>query len=159
MDELLNEALKHYKDMQQPEPDNLSLPKFHEAMQKLIERQESAPLGCMVIASEHTEGSSANGAVAESRKDKLYRTAIQIYGAENQMNQLIEECAELIQSVNKYRRKGSENILEEVADVEIMIEQTKMILGEELTKIIEIHKENKLDRLAGKLSLKATASL
>lgn len=43
MDELLNEALKHYKDMQQPEPDNLSLPKFHEAMQKLIERQESAP--------------------------------------------------------------------------------------------------------------------
>jgi hypothetical protein len=43
MNELLNEVIKHYKDMQQLEPDNLSLPKFHEAMQRLIEQQESVP--------------------------------------------------------------------------------------------------------------------
>jgi len=41
MDELLNEALKHYKELQQLEPDNLSLPRFYGAMQKLIEREES----------------------------------------------------------------------------------------------------------------------
>ncbi|OGU55435.1 MAG: hypothetical protein A2V66_16820 [Ignavibacteria bacterium RBG_13_36_8] len=41
MDELLNEALKHYKNLQQNEPDNLSLPKFHKAMQALIDRSEN----------------------------------------------------------------------------------------------------------------------
>ena len=39
---LLDEALEHYNDMQQLEPDNLSLPKFHEAMQKLNEKRGSA---------------------------------------------------------------------------------------------------------------------
>lgn len=128
---------------------------------KLLNAIEKAnPVENRVIASEQ-RSDLANGAVAvgESRREKLYKTAIQVWGKESQMNMLVEECAELIQSVNKYRRKGSENILEEIADVEIMIEQAKIILGEELTKIIEIHKENKLDSLAGKLALKATASL
>lgn len=60
------------------------------------------------------------------------------YGHEAQSNQLVEECAELIQAVNKYRRaaaKGEDekliafgNLVEEIVDVEIMLEQIKHLL-------------------------------
>lgn len=61
------------------------------------------------------------------------------YGYEAQSNQLIEECAELIQAVNKYRRATKrihseevdialDNLVEEIADVEIMLEQIKHLL-------------------------------
>lgn len=55
------------------------------------------------------------------------------YGPSNQMDQTIEECAELIQAINKYKRNTDvstkENILEEMADVEIMLEQMKWLLA------------------------------
>lgn len=65
------------------------------------------------------------------------------YGYEAQSNQLVEECAELIQAVNKYRRAveglgepvsedkkaiALDNLIEEIADVEIMLEQVKYLL-------------------------------
>lgn len=58
------------------------------------------------------------------------------YGYVVQSNQLVEECAELIQAVSKYRRAvgcpskavALENLLEEIADVEIMLEQIKYLL-------------------------------
>lgn len=73
------------------------------------------------------------------------------YGYEAQSNQLVEECAELIQAVNKYRRakrqKGIlspvleplqsyrdreqialDSLIEEIVDVEIMLEQIKYLL-------------------------------
>lgn len=63
------------------------------------------------------------------------------YGYDSQSNQLIEECAELIQAINKHKRIMSgeiskekysdaiENIIEEIADVEIMIDQIKYLLS------------------------------
>lgn len=82
------------------------------------------------------------------------------YGYDTQSNQLIEECAELIQAINKYRRvkfggqpvavdkKATvvENIVEEIADVEIMLEQLKYLLSittEELNTI----KQYKINRI------------
>ena len=65
------------------------------------------------------------------------------YGYEAQSNQLVEECAELIQAVNKYRRVETglgqpvaedkkaiarDNLVEEIADVELMLEQVKYLL-------------------------------
>ena len=60
------------------------------------------------------------------------------YGYEAQSNQLVEECAELIQAVNKYRlgqpvaedKKAiaRDNLVEEIADVELMLEQVKYLL-------------------------------
>lgn len=65
------------------------------------------------------------------------------YGYEAQSNQLVEECAELIQAVNKYRRVETglgqpvaedkkaiarDNLVEEIADVELMLEQIKSLL-------------------------------
>ena len=63
------------------------------------------------------------------------------YGYESQSGQLIEEMAELTQAVCKYRRAQGfgqettvtkedalENLIEEIADVEIMLEQVKHLL-------------------------------
>lgn len=63
------------------------------------------------------------------------------FGYEIQSEQLVEECAELIQAVNKYRRaRGTGqptsiseeeaflNLVEEIADVESMLEQIKYLL-------------------------------
>lgn len=82
------------------------------------------------------------------------------YGYEAQSNQLIEECAELIQAVNKYRRAVArlgepvaedkkavalDNLVEEIADVEIMLEQVKYLLQipEEDIQAIKLYKVNR----------------
>jgi hypothetical protein len=59
----------------------------------------------------------------------LYERAIKKFGEESQMLMAIEECSELIQALSKvWRGKHSKsNIEEEIADVEIMIEQLKII--------------------------------
>ena len=72
------------------------------------------------------------------------------YGYEAQSNQLVEECAELIQAVNKYRRVETglgqpvaedkkaiarDNLVEEIADVELMLEQVKYLLQDELLAV------------------------
>lgn len=55
------------------------------------------------------------------------------YGYEPQSNMLIEEMAELTQAISKYRRDNSkknfDNIIEEIADVEVMLHQIKHLLG------------------------------
>lgn len=74
---------------------------------------------------------------------ELNKETAKHYGYEAQSNQLVEECAELIQAVSKYRRATAgvgqplaedkkavslENLIEEIADVEIMLEQIKYLL-------------------------------
>lgn len=76
------------------------------------------------------------------------------YGAANQRHQLIEECAELIQAINKYERATSEinifnakdNILSEIADVLIMIEQISMSLFNDDKSFVNAMIEYKLNR-------------
>ena len=82
------------------------------------------------------------------------------YGYVAQSNQLIEECAELIQAVSKYRRAvervgepvsedkkaiALDNLIEEIADVEIMLEQVKDLLQipEEDIEAIKLYKVNR----------------
>lgn len=85
------------------------------------------------------------------------------YGYEAQSNQLVEECAELIQAVNKYRRARAadkdreqvalDNLVEEIADVEIMLEQVKDLLQipEEDIEAIKLYKVNRTrERIADK---------
>lgn len=77
------------------------------------------------------------------RVSDLNKENAKYYGYEAQSNQLVEECAELIQAVSKYRRAVAglgqpvaeekkavalENIIEEIGDVEIMLEQVKYLL-------------------------------
>lgn len=64
------------------------------------------------------------------------------YGMNPQMNQATEEMAELIQALNKYRRKpGDEtraHVIEEVADVEIMLEQMKELFSIDSVDITDV---------------------
>lgn len=96
-------------------------------------------------------------------RDKIKRIANH-YGFSKQSRQLNEECAELIQAVNKYYRfresKSTrdeiilsaqdsnvliQNIVEEVADTEIMLEQIKYLLNVNPAAVEEI-KKNKVNR-------------
>jgi len=88
-----------------------------------------------------------------SRK-KIYKKLLNKYGLNFQLNMLMEECAELIQATNKYIRYNKEsaqpirNLSEEIADVEIMIEQIKYHLDlQDLELRIETEKHDKLLKL------------
>ena len=76
----------------------------------------------------------------EQIRNKNYQSA-EHYGLECQLNQLQEECGELIQAVNKFRRSQGNGqptpmtikeafhlLVEEMVDVSIMIEQIEYLL-------------------------------
>lgn len=71
--------------------------------------------------------------------------AIRTYGEDAQEKVAIEEMAELIQAILHKHRGRPHNIAEEIADVEIMLEQLK-IINQCSHKVEEIRKE-KLERL------------
>lgn len=75
----------------------------------------------------------------------IIQKAIKYYGDEIQENQCIEECAELIQAINKKHRGCTHNIPEEIADVEICLSQLKII--NDCTEEVEQYKVKKLERL------------
>lgn len=87
-------------------------------------------------------------------RDGLYKKALKVYGIETQINMVFEEMSELQKGLCKYLR-GKEPIVqklriaEELADVEIMLEQMKYILG--LEKAVHNHKEYKIFRLKQRL--------
>lgn len=70
---------------------------------------------------------------------------IKFFGAEAQENMCIEECAELIQAINKKHRHLPHNIPEEIADVEITLGQVKLINN--CIEEVEHIKAEKLTRL------------
>ena len=57
----------------------------------------------------------------------IFKSAIKTYGEEKQELQAIEELAELITAISHKHRGREHNIAEEIADVEIMLEQLKII--------------------------------
>ena len=76
------------------------------------------------------------------------------YGFDLQSNLLMEEYGELIQAVNKYKRKiysglsvytSLDKLIEEIADVELMLEQIKALLNIS-EKYIETWKKEKVER-------------
>ncbi|WP_404988121.1 nucleoside triphosphate pyrophosphohydrolase family protein [Clostridium culturomicium] len=80
---------------------------------------------------------------------KLYRQVIGNYGEAAQQIVAMEECSELIQAISKKLRGRETNLEEEIADVEIMLEQLKLMSNESL---IEEIKESKLQRLEKRLN-------
>ena len=72
--------------------------------------------------------------------------AVQKFGREHQIDKCIEECAELMNELIKQRdkRTTTENVIDEIADVDIMIGQMKYIFGAERC---EARKKVKLKRL------------
>lgn len=88
--------------------------------------------------------------------EELYWDALGKWGQEAQLRMLQEECAEAIVAVNKLARAKPPDVLaawdalaEEVADVLIVAEQARLILG---PTQVDAHKQVKLKRLQGRLA-------
>ena len=83
---------------------------------------------------------------------KIYKEALNKYGAQMQETICIEELSELQKTLCKnIRGKGSmEDISEEIADVQIMLAQ--MILLFNLESEVEKWRNTKLERLRDRLS-------
>ena len=87
----------------------------------------------------------------EADKD-LYSRAVSTFGETSRLILAIEEMSELIKELSKYTR-GRENIgsiCEEMADVEIMLEQLKIVFHNRAA--VDYHRSQKLQRLSDKLN-------
>lgn len=86
--------------------------------------------------------------------DNVLKEAVRRYG-DAQLNMVIEEMSELTKEICKLKRNKLDrnHIIEEIADVEIMLEQLKYMLHVEDYEI-DNYRELKINRLAYRLGLK-----
>jgi len=88
------------------------------------------------------------------KKEDLYKAAIEKWGVVSQVEMAVEECSELIQAIQKVKRSNTietnMHVCEEIADVEIMIEQLRYIFDVDL---IDQFKSEKLERLEKRINV------
>lgn len=93
-----------------------------------------------------------------SSDERIMQQAIETYGVQAQCDVAIEEMAELTKAIVKIRRVADDyektqaaldNLLEEIADVDIMVEQMKIVWGQ---KDVEEYRRKKLARLDRRLN-------
>lgn len=86
---------------------------------------------------------------------KIYKEAENLWGLVAQYDQAIEEMAELIVAINKYKRKClygeyatnpkvEANVIEEIADVKMCLEQLEDYMGEDKVEQVFDKKMQKL---------------
>ena len=95
-------------------------------------------------------------------EQEIYQRALEKFGIDAQIGQLHEEIGELmvaiskaIRYVNKYNEKSevlNGNIMSEIADVEIMLEQMKIVFNKEKLWDFENIKKGKLHKLKNYLT-------
>lgn len=80
---------------------------------------------------------------------EIFEAAIKRFGEKGQEEVAIEECSELIQAICHKHRGREHNIAEEIADVEIVLEQLKIINGchEQVQEIRAAKIERLLDKI------------
>jgi Maltooligosyl trehalose synthase len=89
-----------------------------------------------------------------NKETALYRATLDKWGADAQTAMCVEEMAELTKELCKWKR-GKDNfneIAEEIADVEIMLEQMKLLHG--VSAKVETVKVYKRSRLMERLEVK-----
>ena len=82
----------------------------------------------------------------------IYHRALKTWGKNPQMLQVIEEMSELIKEILKNVNRGKDNIIEiieETADVEIILEQLKCCYN--IKQEVEDYKKQKLLKIAKRL--------
>lgn len=90
-----------------------------------------------------------------SEELKIFRNALQTFGMQAQILMVLEEMAELQKELCKYLRNGESDdcrIAEELADVEIMLDQMKLLFG---TGRVQREREKKVQRLRARLDAQA----
>lgn len=100
-------------------------------------------------------GSSFDNFLNEEKiqiNQELYKRAWEKYGEQLQLTVAMEECAELIKELSKLIRGKNNlfNVQEEVADVEIMLEQLKFHYN--LDEVVTAIKLAKLKRLQERIT-------
>ena len=98
--------------------------------------------------------------MTDSEKAVLYSNLRTIHGDKTQQELLLEEMSELQQAITKswrdirkygcIRQSTFDNLTEEIADVEIMLEQLVRMLG--CVDLVETAKEQKLHRTRERLN-------
>ena len=88
--------------------------------------------------------------MTQTEKD-LYERNIQYHGIEQETTIAMEECSELIKAISKCKRYGCidkyrENLIEEIADVLIIINELQLIYDISDNDIENI-KNTKMDRM------------
>lgn len=81
----------------------------------------------------------------------ICQAALETFGKESQMTMAIEEMSELTKELCK-RCRGRDNVealAEEIADVEIMLQQMVMLF--DCAGQVETFRRHKLERLAGRI--------
>ena len=94
--------------------------------------------------------------LSSAEKEKVLCRAIKEYGNRNQIIKLAEEMSELTQALCKFISSPenpdiTNNVYEEIADVEIMLQQFKLMYPRSVDKI-QNWKNTKIERLALRLS-------
>ena len=84
-------------------------------------------------------------------RQEIYKQAIAQYGVEPQRKMAIEEMAELTNALMKFDRGRNtvEDIVEEIADVTIMMQQLAIIYGQ---NAVDLQIDYKTARLAKRLN-------
>ncbi len=88
----------------------------------------------------------------EVNPDELYHRTLRVWGKEPQMLQVIEEMSELTKEILKNVNRKKDNIkelIEETADVEIMLGQLKVCY--DIEKQVESYKADKLKTIQQRL--------
>ena len=130
-----------------------------DACKKCIFANEDAGCGLRLMeeAADRLE-SSANAGKMAPDDERIMQQAIETYGVQAQCDVAIEEMAELTKAIVKIRRVADDygktqaaldNLMEEIADVDIMIEQMKIMWG---PKRVEEYRRKKLERLDRRLN-------
>lgn len=100
--------------------------------------------------------------INKKNKDIIYSEIVKKFGVELQLDMVVEECSELIQSIQKIKRYGCckyiedlkshdikndeffINLFKEISDVEIMLEQLRYMLK---TNVIDVNKTKTIRKL------------
>ena len=76
--------------------------------------------------------------------------AVETFGPKSQIDMAIEECAELINALCKFRRErvGTLDVVTEIADVQIMCDQLAYMFGEQS---VDDERKRKIERLQNRI--------
>lgn len=100
----------------------------------------------------HKNGNDVNHVLSAGFiDDKILDKAIETWGIDAQLEMVIEECLELALALQKLKRlrgdmtQKEKNVIDEIADVKIMIKQAEKIFGSEPVNECVDFKMNRLN--------------
>jgi NTP pyrophosphatase (non-canonical NTP hydrolase) len=88
--------------------------------------------------------------MTKDEEKQILKDAVETFGIEKQLAMLQEECAELIAAVSHYNRGrcgALDNLIEEIADVSIMLDQISLAFDRDITPL----RTWKLERLKARI--------